>query len=192
MKKSLLLSLLWFVVLLVVVWLLILNKDDSWSVEWLWDPVLNWIWMVNEVSSYSIYIKSRWEFMWEDVYVYDENGNLVLSLDDEKLPQSFFVLYGNYLVLDSGTSASQREMLVYDIPSWKIIYKTDYYPWEDWLILNGDNINFYKEIDQSLYWNYTLPNCENEYNNGYVERYEYTIWGVQANDLRDIQCAYFE
>jgi hypothetical protein len=42
---------------------------------------------------------------------------LVLSLEDKNQPQYLFALYENYLVLDSGTSASQREMLVYNIPS---------------------------------------------------------------------------
>jgi hypothetical protein len=47
--------------------------------------------------------------------VYDKDGNLVLSLDDKNQPQYLFTLYENYLVLDSGTSASQREILVYNI-----------------------------------------------------------------------------
>jgi len=192
MKKSLVLSLLWLIILVVVV-LVILNKNDNWTVEWRqWEPIMDWTWMVNESSSYSIDVKERWEFPWEDIYVYDDNGKLVLSLEDKNQPQYLFALYENYLVLDSGTSASQREMLVYNIPSWKVIYKTDYYPWENWLVLNDNNITFYKEIDQSLYWEYTLPSCESEYDNGYIESYGYTIWEDQANDLGDIQCAYFE
>jgi hypothetical protein len=103
-----------------------------------------------------------------------------------------FALYERYLVLDSGTSASSREMVVYDIPSWKIIYRTDYYPWENWLVLNDNNITFYKEITKDLYWDYSLPSCETEYDNGYIENYWYVIWEDQANDLGDIQCAYFE
>ena len=58
--------------------------------------------------------------------------------------------------------------------------------------MDGDNITFYKEIGESLYWDYMLPDCENEYDNGYIENYGYTIWEDQANDLWDIQCAYFE
>ena len=153
---------------------------------------MDWPWMVNDVSTYSVDTKERWELPWEDVYVYDNNGKLVLNLEDKDQPQYLFALYKNYLVLDSWTSASQREMLVYDIPSWKVTYKTDYYPWENWLVLNDNNITFYKAIDQSLYWEHTLPNCENKYDNGYIESYEYTIWEDQANDLGDIQCAYFE
>jgi hypothetical protein len=49
--------------------------------------------------------------------VYDDNGNLVLSLKDKNQPQYLFALYENYLILDSGTSASQRDILVYDILS---------------------------------------------------------------------------
>ena len=148
--------------------------------------------MVNEVSSYSVDVKQRWNFPWEDVYVYDDNGSLVLSLEDKNQSQYLFALYERYLVLDSGTSASSREMVVYDIPSWKIIYRTDYYPWENWLVLNDNNITFYKEITKDLYWDYSLPSCESEYDNGYVESYWYVIWEDQANDLGDIQCAYFE
>ena len=148
--------------------------------------------MVNNVSYYNVDTKERLEGVWEDIFVYDEDGNLVLSLDDKDQPQYLFILYENYLVLDSGTSATQREMLVYDIPSWRVIYRTGYYPWEYWLVLNDDNITFYKEIPESLWGDYTLPDCENEYDNGYIENYWYTIWGDQANDLGDIQCAYFE
>ena len=147
--------------------------------------------MVNDVSSYSVDVKERWEFPWEDVYVYD-NGKLIFSLEDKNQPQYLFALYENYLVLDSGTSASSREMLVYDVKSGNKIFETDYYPWEDWLVLNDDNITFYKEIPETLFWDYALPNCENGYDNGYIEGYGYTIWEDQANDLGDIQCAYFE
>jgi len=155
----------------------------------MWD-IMDWPWMVNEVSSYSVNTQERWEFPWEDIYVYDDNGNLVLSLEDKDQPQYFFALYENYLILDSGTSASQREMLVYDIKSGNKIFETDYFPWEDWLVLEGNNINFYKKIDESAYWE--LPDCQNEYDNGYIGSYWYIIWEDQANDLGDIQCAYFE
>ena len=148
--------------------------------------------MVNEVSSYSVKISPRDSMPWEDIYVYDEKNNLALSLNNKDQPQYFYILYGDFIVLDSGTSASQREMLVYNIPSKKLIYKTDYYPWEKWLVLNNDNIKFYKKIDSSLYWDYALPNCENVYDNWYIENYGYTIWEDQANDLGGIQCAYFE
>ena len=155
----------------------------------MWD-IMDWPWMVNEVSSYSVNTQERWEFPWEDIYVYDDNGNLVLSLEDKDQPQYFFALYENYLILDSGTSASQREMLVYDIKSGNKIFETDYFPWEDWLVLEGNNITFYKKIDESAYWE--LPDCQNEYDNGYIGSYWYTIWEDQVNDLGDIQCAYFE
>ena len=153
---------------------------------------MDWPWMVNEVSSYSVDVKERWGFPWEDVYVYDEMGNLVLSLIDENQPQYLFALYENYIILDSWTSASQRDMLVYDIKSGKKIFETDYYPWENGLLLNDNIIEFYKRIDDSLLSNYTLTECESEYDNGYIENYGYTIWEDQANDLGDIQCAYFE
>jgi hypothetical protein len=81
-------------------------------------------------------------------------------------------------------------MLVYDIKSGNKIFETDYFPWEDWLVLEGNNITFYKKIDESAYWE--LPDCQNEYDNGYIGSYWYTIWDDQVNDLGDIQCAYFE
>ncbi len=184
MKKKLIITLT-AIILSVIICILLFKNKDSWN-------IIEWPWMVNDVSSYSIKTSIRDSIPWEDIYVYDENNNLVLLLDDKDQPQYLYVLYKNYLILDSGTSASQREILVYDIPSWKIIFKTDYYPWENWLVLDDNNITFYKKIDQSLYWDYTLPNCENTYDNGYVESYGYTIWEDQANDLGDIQCAYFE
>lgn len=153
---------------------------------------MDWPWMVNEVSSYSVNTQERWEYPWEDIYVYDENGNLVLSLEDKNQPQYLFALYENYIILDSGTSASSREMLVYDIPTGDLVYKTDYFPWEYWLILDGNNIEFYKRIPGSLLTSYNLPKCQSEYDNAYIENYGYAIWEDQANDLGDIQCAYFE
>jgi len=185
MKGRSLIAVFWVIILIVIAGIIVFKQKNMWE-------IMDWPWMINEVSSYSVVSQERWEFPWEDIYVYDNNGNLVLSLEDKDEPQYLFTLYEKFLVLDSGTSASQREMLVYDIPSWKVIFKTDYYPWENWLVLDGDSITFYKEIDESLYWDYTLPNCENEYDNGYIENYGYTIWEDQANDLGDIQCAYFE
>lgn len=153
---------------------------------------MNWQLVSNEVSNYKVDTQDRWDAVWEDIFVYDEDNNLVLNLDDKGQPQYLFSLYERYLILDSGTSASQREMLVYDIPLAKVIYKTDYYPWENGLVMNDNEITFYKKIDDSLLSDYTLPQCKNEYDNGYIENYGYTIWEDQANDLWDVQCAYFE
>ena len=173
------------IILIIIICILIFKKNNMWD-------IMDWPWMVNDVSSYSIKTSMRDSTPWEDIYVYDENNNLVLSLDDKDQPQYFYVLYGDYIVLDSGTSASSREMLVYNIPSGKLIYKSDYYPWDKGLRLNWNKITFYKEISNSELSNYTLPICENEYDNGYIENYEYTIWENQINELGDIQCAYFE
>ena len=177
----------WVVVLCVViivllVCLLVIRKGSKLGVDKLW--IFN--------VSYSVETSPRGSMVWDDIYVYDSNGNLVLSLDDKSQPQYLFTLYENYLVLDSGTSASQREMLVYDVKSGKKVFEIDYYPWENGLVLNDNEITFYKKIEDSLLSDYTLPRCENEYDNGYVENYGYTIWEDQANDLGNIQCAYFE
>lgn len=186
MKKKWVIMICIIIIVLVVCFLFLNKKREEWY-------IIDWTWMVNEVSSYKVVTWNRWNMVGEDVFVYDEDDNLILSLDDKNQPQYFFALYGNYLILDSGTSASRREMLVYDILTWKVIYRTDYYPWENWLVLNNDNVIFYKEITpQTLFWDYTLPDCESEYHNGYIENYWYTIWEDQANDLGDLQCAYFE
>lgn len=153
---------------------------------------MDWPWMVNEVSSYSVKVQERWDMVGEDIFVYDDSGKLSLSLQDQNQPQYLFALYDNYIILDSGTSASNREMLVYNIPSGKVIFKTDYYPWENWLVLNDNIITYYKQIPDSLLWDYKLPECETEYDNGYIEKYGYTIWENMDTDLWDLQCAYFE
>ena len=184
MKKRLVIVLV-AVILLVIICLLLFKKDDTWN-------IMDWSWMVNDVSTYSIKTSMRDSTPWEDIYIYDVNDNFVLSLNDENQPQYLYALYGNFIVLDSGTSASQREMLVYDITSGNIIFQTNYFPWNKWLILNDNKITFYKKIDDSVLWNYTLPQCEGEYDNWYIESYGYTIWENQANDLWDIQCTYFE
>ena len=146
----------------------------------------------NEVLSYSVKTSPRSSMPGEDIYIYDSSDNLVLSLNDENQPQYLFALYENFVILDSWTSASQRDMLVYDIKSGNKIFRTDYFPWENGLVLNDNEITFYKKIDNSLLWEYILPKCENVNDNGYIENYGYTIWEDQANDLGDIQCAYFE
>lgn len=193
MKKVLLMMLICLVwILLTGCWWNKKTEIDEWDVELSQNLDNEPAVVENEVSSFSVQTSIRDSMPWEDIYVYDDNDNLVLSLDDENQPQYLFALYENFLVLDRGTSASQREFLVYDIPSGRVVYKIDYYPWENWLVLNDNNIKFYKEIDKSAYWEYTLPGCENEYDNGYIESYGYTIWEDQANDLGDIQCAYFE
>lgn len=185
MNKKLVVSTL-VALLIIIIFALVFRKSDS-----VWE-IMDWEWMVNETSSYIVDTKARLDYPWEDIYVYNNYGNLVFSLENNNQPQYLFALYDKYLILDSGTSASKREMLVYDIEEAAKVYETDYYPWEKWLVLNDNNVTFYKEIDQSMLWEYSLPQCENEYDNGYIEEYGYTIWEDQANDLWDIQCAYFE
>jgi len=58
--------------------------------------------------------------------------------------------------------------------------------------LNDNIITYYKQIPDSLLWDYKLPECETEYDNGYIEKYGYTIWKNMDADLWDLQCAYFE
>ena len=184
MKKKLTITLI-TIILIVIIYILFFKENNTWS-------NIDWQKMTNNVSSYSVKTSMRNSMPWEDIFIYDENDKLVLSLNNENQPQYLYALYENYIILDSWTSASQREMIVYNIPSGKEIYRTDYYPWENWLVLDNNNITFHKKIEQSFYWNYTLPECEDEYDKGYIESYVYSIWEDQANDLWDIQCTYFE
>ena len=183
MKKRLIIILGIFL-LIVIICVLVFKKNNMWD-------IMDWPWMVNEVSSYSVDVKERNNMVWEDVFVYDDDGDLVFSLDDQNQPQYLFALYENYIVLDSWTSASRREVLVYNIESKSKIFESDYYPWDYWLVINDNIVRFYKEIDESeIAW--SLPQCENEYDNWYIQKYEYLIWDNQINASWDPQCAYFE
>ena len=127
----------------------------------------------------------------EDAYKYLTEDLGRYGVTKEELDEKF-ALYDKYLVLDSWTSASQRGLLVYDIENASKVFETDYYPWEYWLVLNDNVVTFYKKIDDSMLLNYTLPQCKNEYDNGYIEKYGYTLWEDKDDDLWDVQCAYFE
>lgn len=142
---------------------------------------------------YTIKTGDRWENVWEDIFVYDENDNLVLSLVDEEEPQYYFSLLWNYLVLDNWTSASQRLIQVYDIANGTKIFESDYYPWEDGLTQEWNTIRFFQRIDNANLQDYTIwVICENEYDNGYIELYWYELWKDSATSLWTIKCAYFE
>ena len=56
--------------------------------------------MTNEVSSYSVDVQERLNAVGEDIFVYNDSGNLILSLQDQEQPQYLFALYDNYLILD--------------------------------------------------------------------------------------------
>lgn len=185
MKKKLVISVV-LVVLVIIICALVFRKSEK-----VWE-VMDGEWMVNETSSYSVDVKERSGYPWEDIYVYNSYWNLVFSLENNDEPQYLFALYDKYLVLDSWTSASQRGLLVYDIENASKVFETDYYPWEYWLVLNDNVVTFYKKIDDSMLLNYTLPQCKNEYDNGYIEKYGYTLWEDKDDDLWDVQCAYFE
>jgi hypothetical protein len=144
-------------------------------------------------SKYTIKTGDRGDNVWEDIFVYDEAENLVLSLTDENEAQYYFSNIGNYLVLDNGTSASQRLIQVYDISKGEKIFETDYYPWGDELEQEWNTIRFFQRIENENLSKYpTLAICENEYDNGYITTMEYTIWETTAKDLQQVKCAYFE
>jgi len=144
-------------------------------------------------SKYTIKTGDRGDNVWEDIFVYDEADNLVLSLTDDNEAQYYFSNIGNYLVLDNGTSASQRLIQVYDISKGEKIFETDYYPWGDELEQEWNTIRFFQRIENENLSKYpTLAICENEYDNGYITTMEYTIWETTAKDLQQVKCAYFE
>ena len=178
MKKS------WWIMLLLWVPILLSGcRNNKWN-------VLDWPWMINELSNnYSVDTQMRWDNIWEDIFVYDNDGNLIFSLVNGE-PQYLVDLFDNYLVIDSWTSASQRSMIVYNVETKNKIFETDYYPWEEWLVIWEWNIEYYKKVNESEFA--SLPECENEYDNWYVERYWYDIWLDMDADLWDVRCAYFE
>ena len=144
-------------------------------------------------TKYTIKTGSRWENVWEDIFVYDEDENIVLSLVDQDEAQYYFAIQWNYVILDNGTSASQRLIQVYDISKGEKVFEADYYPWENGLELDWNIIKFFQRIQNEDLSKYpTLAICENEYDNGYITSMEYTIWQKSAKDLQQVKCAYFE
>jgi len=152
----------------------------------------------NEVENtvaikYTVKTGDRWDNVWEDIFVYDEDDNLVLSLVDQDEAQYYFSIQWNYIILDNWTSASQRSIQVYDITKGVIVFETDYYPGENELEQDWNIIRFFQRIENENLSKYpTLAICENEYDNGYITMMEYTIWQTSAKDLQQVKCAYFE
>ena len=147
---------------------------------------------IEETVVYTVQTWDRWEKVWEDIRVYDENGDEVLSLVDNDEAQYFFATKWKYLILDNGTSASQRLIQIYDISKSEKVFETDYYPWETDIMLEWNTVKYYQRIDNSKLSTYPeLAICENEYDNGYIELYWYELW-KKATSLWTIKCAYFE
>jgi len=146
-----------------------------------------------ETVVYTVQTGDRGENVWEDIRVYDENWDEVFSLVDNDEAQYFFAIQWKYLILDNGTSASQRLLQVYDVQKWEKIFETSYYPWEDGLQLEWSIVRFLQRIDNWDLSDYpTLAICENEYDNGYTTTMEYTLWQTSAKNLKQVRCAYFE
>ena len=76
---------------------------------------------------YIVKTRIRTNMPGEDITVQDKTGNIVLSLVNQD-PQYVYKLIGNNLILDIGTSAGQRILAIYDIPSQTKIFESDYYP----------------------------------------------------------------
>lgn len=162
--------------------------DVSNEVDSQWEDLLNTTNIVYTVKTWD-----RWDNVWEDIFVYDGDKNLVLSLVDQDEAQYYFAIQWNYIILDNGTSASQRLFQVYDISKGEKVFEADYYPWENSLELDWDIIKFFQRIQNENLSKYpTLAICENEYDNGYITNMEYTIWQKSAKDLQQVKCAYFE
>ena len=174
----------------------IVNTGLPWNIR---PSVENWQWQeeiqepTEEIVVYTVQTGDRGENVWEDIRVYDESWDEVFSLIDNDEAQYFFDIQWKYLILDNGTSASQRLVQVYDVQKWEKIFETDYYPWEDDLQLEWNIIRFPQRIDNWDLSDYsTLAICENEYDNGYTTTMEYTLWQTSAKNLKQVKCAYFE
>lgn len=160
-------------------------EDEKWQ-EQIQKPT-------EETVVYTVQTGDRGENVWEDIRVYDENWDEVFSLVDNDEAQYFFAIQWKYLILDNGTSASQRLLQVYDVQKWEKIFETSYYPWEDGLQLEWSIVRFLQRIDNWDLSDYpTLAICENEYDNGYTTTMEYTLWQTSAKNLKQVRCAYFE
>ena len=80
MKKPLVIIFSLVAIVIIIVWVLVIKKDNVWDIEDWWQLVVNenpsdkmnqkvweldamdWAWMVNEVSSYSVKVNEIWEF----------------------------------------------------------------------------------------------------------------------------------
>lgn len=203
MKKNLSLLILAFSFLIILTACTTKTKDPNSvsSTNLPWDTtqsVDNWQWQdemqesIEETVVYTVQTGDRWENVWEDIRVYDENWDEVFSLVDNDEAQYLFATKWKYLILDNGTSASQRLIQIYDIQKWEKIFETDYYPWETDIMLEWNTVKYYQRIDNSKLSTYPeLAICENEYDNGYIELYWYELW-KKATSLWTIKCAYFE
>ena len=203
MKKNLSLLILAFSFLIILTACTTKTKDPNSvsSTNLPWDTtqsVDNWQWQdemqesIEETVVYTVQTWDRWENVWEDIRVYDENWDEVFSLVDNDEAQYFFATKWKYLILDNGTSASQRLIQIYDIQKWEKIFETDYYPWETDIMLEWNTVKYYQKIDNSKLSTYPeLAICENEYDNGYIELYWYELW-KKTTSLWTIKCAYFE
>lgn len=172
----------------------IVNTGLPWSIT---PSVSNGQWQeqesMKETVVYTVQTGDRGENVWEDIRVYDENWDEVLSLVDNDEAQYFFAIRWKYLILDNGTSASQRLIQIYDIQKWEKIFEADYYPWETDIMIEWNTVKYYQRIDNSKLSTYpSLAICENEYDNGYIELYWYELWKDWSTSLWAIKCAYFE
>lgn len=153
----------------------------------------NWGLIESRDVTYSVKTEAKSSLKWENIFVYDNNWNLVFSLDDESEIYYFFVLYENFLVLDKGADALDSSVVVYDVKSGNLVFETDYYPWETWLVINDDKVEFYKILDESLLSGLLLPECdEKKISSGYMEKYLYVVWEASIMETEDVQCMYVE
>ena len=143
----------------------------------------------NENSTYTVDTEIKEWLKWENIFVYDSDWELVFSLKDSEEVYYFFVLYKNFLVLDKWIGSLDSNIVVYNVKTGNLIFETDYYPWEKWLIINDDKIEFYKRIDESLLSDSSLIQCDGgEAEKVFVEKYLYNVWDISAINMGDVQC----
>lgn len=164
-----------------------LSQKISTSIE----QALPWI----SNPTYTVKTNDRRDVPGQDIYVYDSSWSEVFSLLSQD-PHYFFQLVDTSLVIDLWTSASQRTVDVYDIPSKTKIFTSLYYPSEkESLLINNTTMQFYYGVWKDSQWTESkpvnAPSCSGQYN-GYVEMRSFNLLSHKIDTTGIFTCAYFE
>ncbi len=147
------------------------------------------------ISDYRVETGMRVDTPGEDITVYDNKGNKVLSLINED-PQYVKKLVWDKLIVDIGTSAGSRTMDIYDLATTTKIFTTNYYGgMSNAISIDGNIVTYYYKV-----WNemdgletkpMNAPACSELYN-GYVEVRSYNLKTQTMIPSWTLTCAYFE
>lgn len=147
----------------------------------------------NITSLYTVKTQQRASTPGEDIFVYNQSWVEVFSLTSED-PQYFFQLVDTSLIVDLWTSASQRTVDIYDIPSKTKIFSSIYYPSDKKsLLVDNRTLHFLYAINTHGLNNppANAPSCEEPYN-GYVEERTFNLIHHTIDTTWVFTCAYFE